>query len=251
MTTRGPRIWVINSFPKLFEAYLDSGVAGQALRGERGVDFELNSVLLREYSSKDFKGVDAAPFGGGEGMVIRADVLKNALIKGVVEAGGYGENFKEKLHIVFTSPRGKIWNNDYCKDFSTRIWGSGPRADRKDVVFICGRYEGIDERFLEKYVDEVISLGDFVITGGEVAVLAILDSALRFVPGVLGNKVSAENESFNGGLLEEPIYTRPRDFDGLEVPEVLLSGNHKAIKEYKESERLRITKKYRPDLLDD
>lgn len=241
------RIWVINSFPKLFEAYLDSGVAGQALRGERGIDFELNSVLLRDHSPKDFKGVDAAPFGGGEGMVIRADVLKQALMEGVVRAGGYGDDFREKLHIVFTSPRGKVWGNDYCKDFSSRVWGD----PGKDVVFICGRYEGIDERFIESYVDEVISLGDYVITGGEVAVLTILDSALRFVPGVLGNKVSAQNESFNGGLLEEPIYTRPRDFDGKEVPAVLLSGNHKAIAEYKNEERIRITKKYRPDLIND
>tara|TARA_Y100000590_G_scaffold470750_1_gene669339 strand:- start:111970 stop:112701 length:732 start_codon:yes stop_codon:yes gene_type:complete len=241
------KIWIINSFPKLFEAYLDSGVAGQALRGERGIDFELNSVLLRDFSPKDFKGVDAAPFGGGEGMVIRADVLKNALMEGVVKPGGYGDNFREKLHIVYTSPRGKVWDNEYCKEFSKNVWG----AKGKDVVFVCGRYEGIDERFIEAYVDELISLGDFVITGGEVAVLTILDSALRFVPGVLGNKVSSENESFNGGLLEEPIYTRPRDFEGLEVPEILLSGNHKAIKEFKESERLRITKKYRPDLLDD
>lgn len=244
------RIWVINSFPKMFEAYADSGVAGQALRGERGVNFELNSVLLRDHSPKDFKGVDAAPFGGGEGMVIRADVLKEALLKGVVEPGNYGENFKEKLHVVFTSPRGKVWNNEYCKEFSQRIWGEDPSTN-KDLVFVCGRYEGIDERFIEAYVDETISLGDYVITGGEVAVLAILDSALRFVPGVLGNKTSAENESFNGGLLEEPIYTRPRDFEGKEVPEVLLSGNHKAISEFKISERKRITKKYRPDLIND
>lgn len=243
------RIWVINSFPKLFEAYLDSGVAGQALRGERKIDFELKSVLLREFSEKDFKGVDAAPYGGGEGMVIRADVLKSALIKGVVEAGGYSEIFKEELHIVFTSPRGKVWNNDYCKEFAKRIWSEDPHSGRKDLVFICGRYEGIDERFLEAYVDETISLGDYVITGGEVAALTILDSALRFVPGVLGNKESALKESFNSGLLEEPVYTRPREFEGLEVPEVLLSGNHKAIEEYKNEERLRITKEFRPDLL--
>lgn len=242
------KIWVINSFPKIFESYLDSGVAGAALRGERGVLFELNSVLLRDYCEKGFKGVDSAPFGGSEGMVLRADVLKNALMEGIVKPGGYGENFKEKLHIVFTSPRGKVWNNEYCKEFASRIWGED---SQKDLVFICGRYEGIDERFLEAYVDEVISIGDFVITGGEVAVLSILDSALRFIPGVLGNKLSSKNESFNGGLLEEPVYTRPREFEGREVPKVLLSGNHKAILEFKNEERVRITKKYRPDLLDD
>ena len=242
------KIWVVNSFPKLLESYLDSGVAGQALRGERGVPFELHSVLLRDHCEKGFKGVDSAPFGGSEGMVIRADVLKNALIEGIVKPGNYGENYKEKLHIVFTSPRGKVWNNEYCKDFASRVWAED---STKDLVFICGRYEGIDERFLEAYVDEVISIGDFVITGGEVAVLTILDSALRFIPGVLGNKLSSLNESFNGGLLEEPVYTRPRDFEGLNVPEVLLSGNHKAIAEFKNKERIRITKKFRPDLLDD
>ena len=242
------KIWVINSFPKLFEAYLDSGVAGAALRGERGVPFELHSILLRDFCDKGFKGVDSAPFGGSEGMVIRADVLKNALIEGIVKPGGYGDDFKEKLHIVFTSPRGNKWDNEYCKEFSQRVWGE---SCDKDVVFICGRYEGIDERFLESYVNEVISIGDFVITGGEVAVLTILDSALRFIPGVLGNKLSSMNESFNGGLLEEPVYTRPRDFEGQAVPEVLLSGNHKLIDEFKSSERVRITKKFRPDLLDD
>jgi tRNA (guanine37-N1)-methyltransferase len=241
------KIWVINSFPKMFEAYLDSGVAGQALRGERGVDFDLRSVLLREFSPKDFKGVDDAPYGGGEGMVLRADVLKNAIEKGIVEPGGYGEDWREKLHIVYTSPRGKVWKNEYAKDFAHRVWGAEPR----DVVFICGRYEGIDERFIETYVDEIISLGDYVITGGEVAVMTILDSALRFVPGVLGNKISAVNESFQSGLLEEPVYTRPREFEGKEVPEVLLSGNHKRISEYKKEERVRITKKYRPDLLNE
>lgn len=242
------KIWIINSFPKMFEAYLDSGVAGQALRGERGIDFELNSVLLREFSPKDFKGVDDSPYGGGEGMVLRADVLKNAIEKGIVEPGGYGEDWREKLHIVYTSPRGKVWKNEYAKDFAARIWGE---QKSKDVVFICGRYEGIDERFIETYVDEIISLGDYVITGGEVAVMTILDSALRFVPGVLGNKLSSENESFQSGLLEEPVYTRPREFEGKEVPEVLLSGNHKAIEEYKKEERVRITKKYRPDLLNE
>jgi tRNA (guanine37-N1)-methyltransferase len=242
------KIWVINSFPKLFDSYLDSGVAGQALRGERGVPFELHSVLLRDFCKKGFKGVDSAPFGGSEGMVIRPDVLKNALIEGVVKPGNYGEDFKDKLHIVFTSPRGKIWSNGYCKEFAARVWAED---SEKDLVFICGRYEGIDERFLDAYVNEVISIGDFVITGGEVAVLTILDSALRFIPGVLGNKLSSLNESFNGGLLEEPVYTRPRDFEGMPVPEVLLSGNHKAIAEFKNEERKRITKKFRPDLLDD
>lgn len=245
------RIWVINSFPKLFEAYLDSGVVGQALRGERipvdGRAFELHSVLLRDFSEKGFKGVDSAPFGGSEGMVIRADVLKNALIKGVVEAGDYGENYREKLHIIFTSPRGNVWNNSNCREFSERVWGE----DGRDIVFICGRYEGIDERFIDLYIDEIISLGDYVMTGGELAVLSILDSALRFVPGVLGNKFSAENESFSSGLLEEPVYTRPRDFDGARVPAVLFSGNHKEIAKFREKEKMRITKKHRPDLLND
>jgi tRNA (guanine37-N1)-methyltransferase len=240
------KIWIVTLFPEYFKPLVETGVAGQALQGLRGRSFEVNTVQLRDYSPKDFKGVDSAPYGGGAGMVMRADVLKNALFEGIVKAGNYGEEFRQKLHIVFASPRGKVWNDELCRDFAKRIWDED---EGKDLVFFCGRYEGIDERFIQKYIDEQICLGDYILTGGEIATLAILDSALRFVPGVLGNKGSAENESFHGGLLEQPQYTRPREFEELIVPEVLTSGNHKKIGEYQQIERERITQLHRPDLL--
>lgn len=241
------RIWVLTLFPEYFKPLLECGVAASALRGERGREFEFHPVNLRHFSPNDFKGVDDTPYGGGAGMVMRADVLQNALIEGVVKPGGYDINkLKEQLTVVYPSPRGVTWNDSICRKSAQEWW---EEESTRDVVFICGRYEGIDERFIQLYVDEQISLGDYILTGGEVAVMTILDSALRFVPGTLGNKESAEFESFAHDLLEHPHYTKPRVFEGLEAPEVLLSGHHKMIEKYRESERLRLTKKYRPDLL--
>jgi tRNA (guanine37-N1)-methyltransferase len=240
------KIWIITLFPNYFDSLINFGITGSALRGERGSKIEFNTVQLRSYAPKDYKGVDDSPYGGGAGMVMRADVLKEALLKGVVEAGEYGEDWRERLQVVFPGPRGKTWNNSYCKEFAKRFSEDGS----KDLVFVCGRYEGIDERFLSLYVDEQISLGDFILTGGEIAVMAILDSSLRFFSGVLGNKESSEQESFQSNTLEHPQYTRPKVFDGLEVPEILLSGHHGNIEKYQKDEAMRITKIHRPDLLE-
>lgn len=239
------KIWIITLFPNYFDSLINFGITGAALRGERGSALEIKTIQLRNFTPKDYKGVDDAPYGGGAGMVMRADVLKEAFMKGIVEDGGYGDNFKEKLHVVFPGPRGKTWDNSYCKDFAGRFSTEGS----KDLVFICGRYEGIDERFLNLYVDEQISLGDFILTGGEIPTMAIIDSALRFFTGVLGNKESSQQESFQSNMLEHPQYTRPKVFDGVEVPLVLTSGNHQKIAIYQKEEGLRITKIYRPDLL--
>ena len=245
------RIWVITLFPGYFDALLEGGVAGAALRGERSENpedrFELNCVNPRNFTPKDFKGVDAGPFGGGAGMVMRADVLKNTFDKGIVEVGGYGENYKDKLHFVYPCPRGSKWDLNVCKEFAKN---SLDFSVDKDIVFLCGRYEGVDERFLKNYVDEYISLGDFILTGGELAVMTILDSAIRYVPGILGNKLSAIEESFEDGLLEHPVFTKPREFQGELVPDALLSGHHKKIQEYYHNEKLEMTKKYRPDLFE-
>ncbi len=239
------KIWIITLFPNYFDSLINFGITGSALRGERGSGIEIKAVQLRNYTPKDYKGVDDSPYGGGAGMVMRADVLKEALMKGVVEDGNYGEDWRSKLHIVFPGPRGKTWNNSYCKDFAKRF--SDPAS--KDLVFICGRYEGIDERFLNLYVDEQISVGDYILTGGEIPTMAIIDSSLRFFSGVLGNKESSSQESFQTNLLEHPQYTRPKVFDGVEVPEILMSGHHQKIGKYQKEESLRITKLCRPDLL--
>ncbi len=240
------KIWIITLFPNYFDSLINFGITGSALRGERGAGIEIKTVQLRNYTPKDYKGVDDSPYGGGAGMVMRADVLKGALLKGIVADGGYGEDWREKLHVVFPGPRGRTWNNTYCKDFAARF----SQENAKDLVFICGRYEGIDERFLNLYVNEQISLGDFILTGGEIAVMAIIDSSLRFFSGVLGNKESSTQESFQANMLEHPQYTRPKVFDGLEVPEILLSGHHGNIEKYQKEEALRITKLNRPDLLE-
>lgn len=237
-------------FDSYFESFKEYGVLGSTFRNERGdgLRFELNTVSLPAFSPKGFKGVDSSPFGGGAGMIMRADVLKNALIEGVVIPGGYDEaNIKSDLHIVCPSPRGKTWDQHKAKEFAQSYLS--PDTD-KDIVFICGRYEGMDERFLENYVDQFISVGDFILTGGEVATMIILDSAMRFSSGVLGNKISAVDESFANGQLEYALYTRPQEFEGEKVPQVLLNGNHKKIEEFKKESSLEITKKYRPELLE-
>lgn len=239
------KIWIITLFPNYFDSLINFGITGAALRGERGTEIEIKTVQLRNYTPKDFKGVDDSPYGGGAGMVMRADVLKEALLSGVVSEGNYGDDYRSKLHIVFPGPRGKTWNNSYCKEFASRF----SQNDSKDLVFICGRYEGIDERFLSLYVDEQISIGDYILTGGEIPTMAIIDSSLRFFSGVLGNKESSMNESFQANLLEHPQYTKPRSFDGVEVPEILLSGHHLNIEKYQKEESLRLTKIHRPDLL--
>ncbi len=242
------RLWVITLFPEYFRPLFETGVVGQALRGERGPQFQVHLLNLRDYSFQKYKGVDDTPFGGGAGMIMRADVLENALLKGVVEQGGYGEDFRQKLQIICPGLRGTVWNHTLARQMAQEFWSENAA---QDLVFICGRYEGMDERFCEKYVDRYYSLGDFILSGGELAVLAMIDSAMRFVPGCLGNALSAETESFEKNLLEHPLYTKPREFAGLAVPEVLLSGHHKKIVEYQKAEALRLTKLYRPDLLNE
>ena len=239
------KIWILTLFPEFFKPFLECGIAGSAFRGERSEDFkfELHFVNIRDYSTTKYKSVDDAPYGGGPGMVMRADILKEALVKGVQEAGGYDS--LEKLHVIYTSPRGKVWDNKIARDFGINHLGSV----EKDLVFICGRYEGIDERFLEKYVDDYYSIGDFVLTGGELAIMLMLDSAVRFVPGILGNKLSSETDSFEDGLIEYPQYTKPREFEGIEVPAILLEGHHKKIEEWQREQKLQMTKYYRPDLI--
>lgn len=237
-------IWILTLFPEYFKPLLECGISGSAFRGERSevIKFEVKFVNIRDYSTTKYKSVDDTPYGGGPGMVMRADILRDALVKGVVENHGY--NDVSELHVIYTSPRGKVWNNKVAREFGTSVLGG-----EKDLVFICGRYEGVDERFLEKYVNDYYSLGDFVLTGGELAVMTMLDSAVRFVPGILGNKLSSEYDSFEDGLIEYPQYTKPQEFEGMGIPDVLMSGHHKKIEEWQKEEKKRMTKKWRPDLL--
>lgn len=239
------RIWILTLFPEYFKPLLECGISGSAFRGERSntIKFSLEFVNIRDYSQTKYKSVDDTPFGGGPGMVMRADILRDALVKGVCERGLYES--LDDLHVIYTSPRGKVWNNKVAREFGTSVLSH----QTKDIVFICGRYEGVDERFLEKYVDDYYSLGDFVLTGGELAVMTMLDSGVRFVPGILGNKLSSEYDSFEDGLIEYPQYTKPQEFEGMNVPDVLLSGHHKKIEEWQLQQKKEMTKKWRPDLI--
>lgn len=241
------KIWVITLFPDYFKAFAQMGVASSVMNSvwqeRQEAPFELKVLNLRDFVPGQYKSVDDTPYGGGPGMVMKADILKRCLDEGVLSH--YPDRDRKNLHIVFPSPRGATWQQEMAKTWASHHLATDSSCD---LVFICGRYEGIDERFMQLYVDECISLGDFILTGGELATLAILDSALRFVPGVLGNKLSNTQESFYDGLLEWPQYTRPFVFEGLEVPKELMSGHHQKIEEYRNNQRKVLTQTCRPDL---
>ena len=239
-------IWILTLFPEMFEGFLNKGLIGAALSGNKGLGYDVHLVQIRDHAPKDYKGVDDSPFGGGPGMVMRPDVLKSAFFDGVVTVGGYSrDNFKQQLRVFLAGPRGRVWNSECAKQFSSQYLMPGTPHD---LVFICGRYEGIDERFIQAYVDFELSLGDFILSGGELAIMAFLDSALRHIPGVLGNADSVVAESFEGDLLEQPQYTRPREFEGCLVPEVLLSGHHEKVAKWQMEQRIHLTQIHRPDL---
>ena len=231
------RIWILSLFPDFFNSLKENGVVGRFLREEK---MSLSCLYLGDYSPKGFKGVDASPYGGGPGMILKADILESAL-NDVKMKGNYGEDFRNKVKVIYTSPKGKNFSNLEAKALSEIFI-------ENDFVFICGRYEGIDERFIHQFVDNVFSIGDYVLSGGEIPVMAIIDAFSRFLPGVLCNKMSVYNDSFEDNLLEEAQYTRPLEFNGEKVPEVLRSGNHLKIEKFKLKERLKCTKELRPDL---
>lgn len=235
------KIFIVSLFENYFDPLKNYGVVANAFNGVRG-NFDLIVVNPRDYSPTNYKGVDDTPFGGGAGMIMRADILAETIDKGIIE---FFQIPRDQLEIICTSPRGKIWQHsdamEMAKDF---------QENKKNKVFICGRYEGIDERFLIKYVDRYISVGDYILSGGELAVTNILDSSLRLVDGILGSSDSYKNDSFFNGLIEYPLYTKPREFQGMIVPEILTGGHHANIKKYQEEEAIKMTKKYRPDLLE-
>jgi tRNA (guanine37-N1)-methyltransferase len=173
--------------------------------------------------------------------------LERAFLEGVVAAGGYSkQKWKQQLCTIFTSPRGRQWSNKTAKQLQQELWSEDAT---RDTVFLCGRYEGVDERFLEQYIEREFSLGNFVLSGGEIAVMAIIDSALRFASETLGNHHSAQEDSFEEGLLDYPQYTKPAVFNSSQIPEVLLSGHHKNIDQWRKEQRIEQTKRFHPELL--
>lgn len=222
---------ILTIFPEMFPGPLGHSLAGGALK--KGI-WEYEIIDIRDFGLTKHKNVDDEPYGGGSGMVMRADVLGNALDKAMKDS--------DTDIIYYMSPRGKIFNQRLAEEI----------IEEKNIIILCGRFEGIDERVIHEYNVREISIGDFILSGGEIASLAMLDSCIRLLPGVLGNKNTLSEESFsigNSNLLEYPLYTRPEIWRGAKVPEVLLSGNHAKIEEWKIDQSREITKKRRPELL--
>lgn len=220
------RASIVSLFPEMFPGPLGVSLAGDALR--RGV-WELDTVDLRQHGIGRHRRVDDSPAGGGPGMVLRADVVAAALDS--LPSG-------DPRPRLVMSPRGRPLRQDYI-----RTLASGPGA-----IIVCGRFEGIDERVIEARRLDEISVGDYVLSGGEIGALAVLDAVVRLLPGVMGAEDSGAEESFESGLLEYPHYTRPRDWEGRAIPDVLLGGNHAAIAQWRRAEAERITAERRPDL---
>jgi len=221
------KIDILTLFPEMFEP-LKSSIIGRALENEC---FELNLINIRDFSLDKHKKVDDYVFGGGDGMLMTPQPLFDAIMS--VK--------KENSYVVYMSPKGTMLNQKKVVSLAEKL---------EHLIIVCGHYEGIDERIIELCIDEQISIGDYVLTGGELPAMVLVDSILRYVPKVLHSDTSVVDESFSDNLLEYPQYTRPREFMGLSVPEVLLNGNHKEIEKWKREKQIEETKKYRPDLLE-
>jgi len=219
---------VLTLYPDMFPGPLGQSLAGRGL--EKGA-WDLQVTNIRDHSVGKHNTVDDSPFGGGAGMVMRPDVLGNAIDAAKAASGG-------DKRLMYFSPRGRVMDQALMRELSA---GSG-------VILVCGRFEGIDQRVLEARDVEEVSLGDFILSGGEIAALAMLDAVVRLLPGVTGNQASLSEESFETGLLEYPHYTRPAVWEDRDVPEVLLSGHHEKIKEWRQRQSEELTKQRRADL---
>ena len=215
---------ILTLFPEMFES-INQSIIGKAV--EKNL-IEINTINIRDFSKDKHKKVDDTPYGGGAGMVLRPDVVYDA----------YQFVKSNNAKVIYLSPKGKTLNQEKVKEL----------AKENHIILLCGHYEGIDQRVLDEIVDEEISIGDYVLTGGEIPAMVLIDSVSRYVEGVI-TRESVEEESFSNGLLEYPQYTRPEIFLDKKVPEILLSGHHENIKKWREEESLKITKQNRPDLL--
>jgi len=227
------RFDVITLFPALFDALLDFGITGRAM--DRGL-FSFKAWNPRDFATDNYRTVDDRPYGGGPGMVMLAEPLDAAM--DAIEAELQQDNAMP--HVIYFTPRGRPLDHPKVIEL----------ASRPALTLIAGRYEGVDERFLRRRVHEEISLGDFVLSGGEIPALAVMDAVIRHLPGSLNNAESALQESFVDGLLDAPCYTRPEVYREEAVPQVLMSGNHKAIERWRLAQRLKLTAERRPDLLE-
>lgn len=219
------RFDILTLFPDIIKAYINESIIKRAIEKNY---ISINIVNIRDFTLYKNGQVDDTPYGGGAGMVLCVEPVVRAI-----------ESVKDSdCKIYLLSPQGKIFNNKVAEEIKEKT---------KHLILVCGHYEGFDERILN-FVDGEISIGDFVLTGGELPALIIMDTISRFIPGVIDTN-SLKNDSFQDNLLDYPVYTKPREFRGLEVPEVLLSGHHEKINKYRDEEKLRVTKEKRPDLL--
>ncbi len=221
------RATVLTLYPEMFPGHLGASLSGRAL--ERG-QWSIDAVQIRDFAEDKHRTVDDTPAGGGAGMVLKPDVLARA-----IDAVS-GNDDRPRL---LMSPRGRPLTQARVREL----------ADGPGVVIVCGRFEGVDQRVIDGRELEEVSIGDYILSGGEPAALTLLDAVVRILPGVMGNELSGVHESFEGGLLEHPHYTRPQVFEGREIPAVLTSGNHGAIAKWREAEARRLTGERRPDLL--
>lgn len=223
------KIAIITPVPEMVHAIIEQSMLRKAA-SEKVVEY--NVFDLREFGKGNYRQIDDTPFGGGSGMVMMAEPLM-AAVEFAMEWMGDND-----VRIVCPSPQGKTWNHKSAETFS----------DHEKTIFICGHYKGIDQRVIEKYVTDEFSIGDFVVTSGEIPAMIMIDSMVRLIPGVLNSRESAETDTFYGDLLDIPHFTKPRKVDGMPVPEVLLNGHHKEIEDWRQSQRELITQEKRPDL---
>ncbi len=245
----GFHINLLTLFPEMFPGFLGHSLAGRAL--ERG-DWSFNAVQIRDFGEGRHQTVDDTPFGGGAGMVMRADVIERALLSlpphrldALQSKADDDDGLKKTGRKIYMSPRGKVLDQALVKELSAE----------ENLTILCGRYEGVDQRVLDAHGFEEISIGDYVLSGGEVAALALMDACIRLLPGVMGNEATPDEESFSNGLLEYPHYTRPAEWTDAngtvrEVPEILKSGNHAKIDAWRHEQSVALTKKIRPDLME-
>lgn len=221
------KVKVFTIFPELFPGPLGASIMGRALNEGK---WSLDVINIRDYALDRHKTVDDQGFGGGPGMIMRPDVLDNAL------RAAYGSERPDRL--IYMSPRGKTLSQAMA----------GELATISSIGILCGRFEGVDQRVLDAWNFEEISIGDYVLSGGEIGAYALLDATLRLVPGIMGQEQSLQEESFSNNLLEYPQFTRPREWNGCIVPEILVSGNHELIKQWRQQQSETLTKERRPDL---
>lgn len=228
MTSSPWHAQVLTLFPDMFPGPLGGSLAGRALEDDL---WKLDVMDIRSFAKDKHRTVDDTPYGGGAGMVMRPDIVASAL-------RGAADRFGKAQRRIYLSPRGRVFDQALAEELT----------ESPSVLLLCGRYEGVDQRVLDAEELEEVSLGDFVLAGGEMAAMTVLEACTRLIPGVMGNSETVDEESFSAGLLEYPHYTRPPEWEGREVPEVLLSGHHEKINAWRRLESEALTKKRRPDL---